>query len=75
EIWEKLKSIHETVGLAVIMATKHHLLNTGAEDNTNIVDYINHLREQHNALTNMGECISDQEFKSIIIMLLPESWD
>ncbi|KAF8224084.1 hypothetical protein L208DRAFT_1313462 [Tricholoma matsutake] len=43
EMWENLKSIHETVGLPVIMAAKHRLLNTRAEDDTNIVNHINHL--------------------------------
>ena len=75
EMWENLQSIHETVGLAGIMAAKCHLLNTQAEDDTNIVKHINNLQEQHNTLANMGEHISDQEFKSIITMSLPESWD
>ena len=42
-IWENLQSIHETVGLAGIMAAKCHLLNTCAEYNTNIVKHINNL--------------------------------
>lgn len=75
EMWENLQSIHETVGLAGITAAKRCLLNTGADDDTNIVDHINNLREQHNALVNMGERMLDQEFKSTMIMSLPESWD
>ena len=74
-MWENLQSIHETVGLAGITAAKCHLLNTQAEDDTNIVEHINNLQEQHNALINMGEHMSDQEFKSTMIMSLPESWD
>jgi hypothetical protein len=75
EMWENLQSIHETVGLAGITAAKRRLLNTRAEDDTNIVEHINNLREQHNTLVNMGERMSDQEFKSTTIMSLPESWD
>ena len=60
-LWENLQSIHETVGLAGIMAAKRRLLNTREDDNTNIIDHINNLREQHNALINMGERITDQE--------------
>ena len=43
EMWEHLESIHETVGLAGITAAKRHLLNTWAEDDTNIIDHINNL--------------------------------
>jgi gag-polypeptide of LTR copia-type len=43
EMWENLQSIHETVVLASITAAKCHLLNTQAEDNTNIVNHINNL--------------------------------
>jgi gag-polypeptide of LTR copia-type len=75
EMWENLQSIHKTVGLASITAAKHRLLNTRAEDDTNIVEHINNLQEQHNALVNMGKRMSDQEFKSTMIMSLPESWD
>src|SRR5271156_4169704 len=75
EMWENLQSIHETVGLAGITAAKRRLLNTCADDDTNIVEHINNLRQQHNALVNMGERITDQEFKSILIMSLPETWD
>jgi gag-polypeptide of LTR copia-type len=72
EMWENLHAIHETVGSAGITAAKCCLLNTRAEDNTNIIDHINNLREQQNALANMGKRISDQEFKSIMIMHIPD---
>jgi gag-polypeptide of LTR copia-type len=75
EMWENLSSIHETVGSTGITASKCRLFNTCVEDDTNIIDHINNLHEQQNALTNMGERMSDQEFKSIMIMSLPESWD
>ena len=72
EIWENLQLIHELAGT---VAVKHWLLNTQADDDTNIVNHINNLQEQHNSLINMGERISDQEFKSIVIMSLLKSWD
>ena len=43
EMWENLQSIHETVGLAGITAAKRRLLNTRAEDDTNIIEHINNL--------------------------------
>jgi gag-polypeptide of LTR copia-type len=40
-----------------------------------IVEHINKLREKQYALISMGERISDQEFKSILIMSLPDTWE
>src|ERR1700678_2787758 len=75
EMWENLQAIHETVGSLGITTAKRRLLTTRAQNDTNIIDHINNLREQQYSLINMGERISDQEFKSILIMSLPDSWE
>jgi gag-polypeptide of LTR copia-type len=70
-----VKTFHPFMKLSDQQVSLHHLFNTHVEDDTNIIDHINNLHEQQNALTNMGKHMSDQEFKSITIMLLPKSWD
>jgi gag-polypeptide of LTR copia-type len=72
---EMRENIHETVGSVSITTAKCHLLTTQVKHYTNIIEHINNLQEQQYMLINMGECISDQEFKSISIMSLSDTWE
>jgi hypothetical protein len=38
-------------------------------------EFICNLRRQQNRLRQMGETVPDEEFKSVLIMSLPESWN
>src|SRR5258705_7236848 len=46
-----------------------------AADDANIPEHIAEMRKQYNKLIQKGCKISDEEFKSVLVMSLPASWD
>jgi len=74
-MWRNLCAIHEVHGYSSITAAKRTFYNTHAEEGANIPEHINELRKQQNKLHSMGCEISDEEFKLVLIMSLPPSWD
>jgi len=74
-MWQSLQTVHETRSESAIMAAKCTFYGMRAADDANILEHIAEMRKQYNKLIQKGCKISDKEFKFIIVMSLPASWD
>ena len=74
EIWCSLHMTHEVCGQSAITAAKHTLYSTRATNEDSILDHIAKMCCQANCINQMGCKISDEEFKSVLTMLLPKNW-
>ena len=75
QMWNSLKAVHEVRGQSAITAAKRTFYGTQAEDTVNIPVHIADMRRQQNKLHQMGCQISDEEFKSVLVMSLSPLWD
>jgi gag-polypeptide of LTR copia-type len=75
QMWQSLRAVHELHGQSGITAAKHTFYGTRASDDVNIPDHIAKMHRQQNKLHQMGCMIDDEEFKTVLIMSLPQSWD
>jgi gag-polypeptide of LTR copia-type len=75
QMWQSLRAVHELRGQSGITAAKRTFYGTRASDNVNIPDHIAEMRRQQNKLHQMGCMIDDEEFKTVLVMSLPQSWD
>ena len=74
-MWQSLRAVHETRSESAITAAKCTFYGMRAADDANIPEHIAEMRKQYNKLIQKGCKISDEEFKSVIVMSLPSSWD
>jgi len=75
QMWQSLHAVHELCGSSGVTAAKRTFYGTQAPDDVNIPEHIAEMRQQQNKLHQMGCMIDDEEFKSILVMSLPQSWD
>ena len=78
DIWRSLEAIHETQDYQVAIAIQHGLFRQCTTDDDDIVDHLTQLKKQWeclNVLDNEDFCITDIQFKTIIALSLPPSWD
>ncbi|KIJ06750.1 hypothetical protein PAXINDRAFT_51569, partial [Paxillus involutus ATCC 200175] len=75
EMWATLSSVHKQRGQQTITMTKHRFESARAMENTDILKHIIQMKCTCNKLHQMGCLIPDSEFQSILVTLLPESWD
>ncbi|KIK74461.1 hypothetical protein PAXRUDRAFT_175650, partial [Paxillus rubicundulus Ve08.2h10] len=62
-------------GQQMIMSTKCRFYSMRATENTDILKHIIQMKRTRNKLHQMGCLIPNSEFQSILVTLLPESWD
>ena len=74
-MWQSLRAVHETRSESAITAAKRTFYGMRAADDANIPEHIAEMRKQYNKLVQKGCKISDEEFKSVLVMSLPASWD
>lgn len=77
-MWDSLEAVHDSKGHQTIVSTIRNLFHTSADDNTNISEHLNKLKqywERINLLNDKDFTISDVLFKVIISSSLPLSWD
>ena len=75
QLWQSLRAVHETRGHSAVTAAKRTFYGMCADNDTNIPEHIAEMRRQYNKLSQMGCKISDEEYKSILVMSLPSTWD
>lgn len=75
EMWNNLKSIHQVQGQQSVVVAKRNLFAMRAAEGVNIIEHVNEMKCQQNDLHLMGEIIMDKEYKSLLVMSLPDSWD
>jgi hypothetical protein len=75
QMWQSLCAVHEVRGQSAITAAKRTFYGTRAADEVNIPEHIAKMCRQQNRLNQMGCQISDEEFKSVLVMSLPQLWD
>jgi hypothetical protein len=75
QLWQGLRSVHETRGHSAIAAAKRTFYAMRAADDANIPKHIAEMRRQCNKLCQMGCKLSDEEYKSVLVISLPSSWD
>ncbi|KIK90951.1 hypothetical protein PAXRUDRAFT_150724 [Paxillus rubicundulus Ve08.2h10] len=74
EMWTTLSSIHEQQGQQTITSTKHGFYMQAMES-ADILKHIIQMKHTHNKLHQMGCLVPNNELQSILVTLLPESWD
>ncbi|KAF8224311.1 hypothetical protein L208DRAFT_1312225, partial [Tricholoma matsutake] len=57
------------------MAAKCTFYGMQASDDVNILEHVAEMCCQQNRLNQMGCQITDKEFKSVLVMSLPQLWD
>ncbi|GBE87024.1 hypothetical protein SCP_1002700 [Sparassis crispa] len=75
EMWNQLKLVKEASGQLGIMAYRRKFYRTVATEGSDIAAHITELRRTQEQLHMMGSKVSDDEFRTILITSLPESWD
>lgn len=74
-MWEALCTIHELCGQQSIISTKCALYSAQAEEDTDIPTHLNEMKLLCDRLDLSGHQINDTEFKTILVTLLPHSWE
>ena len=74
-MWQNLRAVHEVRGQSAITAAKRTFYGTRASDDVNIPEHVAEMCRQQNRLNQMGCQITDEEFKSVLVMSLPQLWD
>ena len=77
-MWDNLEAVHESKGHQTIVSIIRNLFHTKADDNTNISEHLNLLKQYWERINQIDEHdfkISDVLFKIIISSSLPLSWD
>ncbi|KZT00142.1 uncharacterized protein LAESUDRAFT_804143 [Laetiporus sulphureus 93-53] len=75
EIWESLRIVKKKPGHHGLLAHQHMLYQPRAPDDKDMDDWLKELCQLREKLHQMGKLIPDDEFVSIILMSLLESWD
>ena len=75
EMWEQLKLVKEARGQLGVLSQRRRLYRTVAQENTDIAAHITELRQIQEQLHMMNSLVSDEDFVTILITSLPESWD
>ncbi|GBE90191.1 hypothetical protein SCP_1900400 [Sparassis crispa] len=75
EMWNQLKLVKEASGQLGIMAYRRKFYHTVATEGSDIAAHITELHRTQEQLHTMGSKVSDDEFRTILITSLPESWD
>jgi len=77
-MWDNLEAVHESKGHQTIVSIIRNLFHTKADEETNINEHLNQLKQYWERINQMNEedfKISDVLFKIIISSSLPLSWD
>ena len=74
-MWEALCIIHELCGNQSIISIKCALYNTITSEGVDIIAHLNELCFIWECLMLAGELISENEFKVLVVLSLPKSWD
>ena len=72
DMWESLCTIHEPRGQQSILSTKCVLYSTQAKEDSDIATHLGYMKILHEYL---GHCVDHNQFKAILVTLLPESWE
>lgn len=75
EMWKQLTTVKESKGRLGIIATRRMLYRCVAEEGFNLVEHVSKLRKLQEELHLMSSVVSDEDFVTILISSLPESWD
>ncbi|KAG6326911.1 hypothetical protein ID866_12178 [Astraeus odoratus] len=75
QMWENLWQVHEPHGQQSITALRWTLYHTRAKEGKDIVAHITKMWQYQVELHQMGSLVSDDDFCSMLITLLPPSWD
>ncbi len=75
QMWKQLCTVKEARGQLGIMSYRRRLARTMAEEGSDIPAHIAELRSIQEQLNTMNDLVSDQEFITVLITSLPESWD
>ena len=75
QMWQSLRAVHERRGQSGVTGAKHTFYGMWAPDDVNIPEHVAEMRRQQNKLHQMGCKIDNEEFKAVLVMSLPQSWD
>jgi hypothetical protein len=75
EIWDQLKLVKESRGKQVITTWWGKFYRTFTDDDDDIPMHIKHMREIQETLHMMGSLVAEDNFCTVLISSLPESWD
>ena len=78
KIWKSLVAIHETKDYQIAITIQCTLFKRCASDGDNIIEHLTQLKklwERLKVLEDSNFCITDIQFKIIIVLSLSQSWD
>jgi hypothetical protein len=75
EAWENLKTIHETRSQSSALIAKRTFYSLQADEGCDIKVHVTEMTNKRNQLDIMGCEIPDAEFKALLVMSLPKSWE
>ena len=75
EIWENLTSVHEIQGQQTITAQWCTLYHMTAVEGDDINEHLLRMWSLQTELHQMGTMVTDHEFKNLITMSMPASWN
>lgn len=75
QLWEQLKAAKEPRGQADLYAWRRKLYSTSAKETTDIPTHLNTMRQILETLRLIGDDISDGNYKILLLLSLPPSWE
>jgi hypothetical protein len=75
EAWNNLRTIHETRSQSSALIAKRTFYSLKAEEEDDLSMHITDMINKRNELDIMGCEIPDHEFKAMLVMSLPKSWE
>ena len=75
QMWDNLTSVHEMCGQQSITVLCHTLYHTKVVEGDDIIAHMNTMCSYQVTLHQMSSKVNDEDFKSILVSLLPITWD
>ena len=75
EMWSTLCTIHKPAHVQLGQFSISMLWQKHATEDTDITEHLNELTHTWNLLTSQGKCVSDIDFKDVMLETLPHSWN
>src|ERR1700730_235741 len=74
EVWERLKSVHESQGLGNLVATWQKFFQMKKSDDISVQTHVATIREVTERLTGLGDKPSEALMVAVLMLSLPESY-
>lgn len=75
EMWDQLRIVKESRGKQAITTWQRKFYRTTADEGDDIPTHVKNMREIQETLHMMGSLVTEDDFCTVLISSLPESWD